>query len=285
MLITSIIGDYTYSKIMSEVAADLNKRFKGNVTMTNHYCQRNQLYDPEKLEIMDKEIETADFVFVCTVFDDAVINLLKKHARPDRNYLILSSDTNGMKLTRLGRFCLGETIDSFADSKLVKILSVLKGLTGKSSSMEVRKVIEMADGFLKLLKFGKFKDIHAYLRAWKYFYTGGKDNVLNMFLFFLNQYYDVKTKYQDPTVVPASYIIHPRTKELFTTTDDYLKWYDFPASRSIKGSAKKKRPLVALLFYTHRYQNEDRRDLFAVIEKFEEKGIGFYQPSVTVRKT
>ncbi len=274
MHITSFIGDYTYSKIMSEVAIDLNKLFKGKVTMTNYYCQRNQLYDPEKIEVMNKEIETSDFVFVCTVFDDAVINLLQKHARSDRNYLILSSDTNGMKLTRLGRFCLGETIDSFTDSKLVKVLSVLKGLTGKSSSMEVRKVIEMADGFLKLLKFGKFKDIHAYLRAWKYFYTGGKDNVLNMFLFFLNQYYGIKTKYLDPTVVPPSYIIHPFTKEIFTSTDDYLKWYNFPASKLTNGSEKKKQPFVALLFYTHRYQNDDRRDLFAVIKKFEEKGIG-----------
>ena len=122
MHITSIIGDYTYSKIMSEVAEDLNKRFKGKVTMTNHYCQRNQLYERNKLDVMEKDIASADFVFVCTVFDDAVIDLLRKYARPDRNYLILSSDTNGMKLTRLGRFCLGETIDSFADSKLVKVL-------------------------------------------------------------------------------------------------------------------------------------------------------------------
>jgi hypothetical protein len=136
MHITSIIGDYTYSKILSEVADDLAKRFEGKVRMTNHFCQRNQLYESNKLDAMEKDIASADFIFVCTVFDDAVINLLRKHARPDRNYLILSSDTNGMKLTRLGRFCLGEMIDSFTDSKLVKILSVLKGRTGKSSTME-----------------------------------------------------------------------------------------------------------------------------------------------------
>jgi cobaltochelatase CobN len=132
----------------------------------------------------------------------------------------------------------------------------------------------MADGFLKLLKFGKFKDIHAYLRAWKYFYTGGKENVLNMFLFFLNKYYDIKTEYQDPTVVPPSYIIHPRSNKLFTSTDEYLKWYDLPQWMPINGTGKKKRPLVALLFYTHRYQNDDTRDLYAVIERLEEKGIG-----------
>ncbi|MFC1591309.1 magnesium chelatase subunit H [Thermodesulfobacteriota bacterium] len=274
MHITAIIGDFTYSKILSEVAAELNKRFKGRVTMTNHFCQRNQLYERNKLDVMEKDIASADFVFVCTVFDDAVTSLLRKHARPDRNYLILSSDTNGMKLTRIGRFCLGETIDSFADSKLVKVISVLKGLTGKSSPLEVRKLIEMADGLLKLFKFGKFKDIRAYICAWKYFYTGGKENVLNMFLFFLNQYYGFKIKYQDPAVVPASYIIHPRSKKLFTSVDEYLAWYDLPAWMPVNGSGKKKRPMVALLFYTHRYQNEDTRDLYAVIEHLENKGIG-----------
>ncbi|MFC1669286.1 magnesium chelatase subunit H [Spirochaetota bacterium] len=275
MNVMSIVGDYSFSKNLSDVSKDLKKKFKGKVEMKNYFCQRHQVFTPELLEAMEKDIAKADLILGAMIFDDVLLNILKKHQGPDKTYIILSSAAHGMKLTRLGKFDLGKMVDSFADSKLVKIMSVVKGLTGKGSTMEVRKMLERADSMLKVLKnFGKFRDIYSYIQAFKYFHTGGRVNILNMFLFFLAEYFDIEAKYAPPTLPPRFYIAHPRHDEFFTSIDEYLKWYDIPQWMPTNGSGKKKKPMVGILFYTHRYQNEDIRDLNATIEHLESRGIG-----------
>lgn len=280
MHITSIIGDYTYSTPFSEVAEQLKKKFKGNVEMTNHFCQRHQIFPQNQLSSMEEDIAKSEIVFLSTVFDDEVLNIIEKYTGEDKTIIVLSSVGNGMRLTQIGKFCLNDIVDSFTDSKVAKVFSLLKGLTGKSSTMEVRKLLDMADSMLKVLRFGKWKDVHAYVRTWKYFYTGGRNNILNMFLFILAEYYDFKSKYQPPTEIPKSYIIHPRTDKYYTSVDDYLQWYNLPHWMPTNGPRGKKRPLVGILFYNHRYQNEDARDLFAAIDKLEAKGIGVV-PSIS----
>ena len=273
MQVTAIIGNFTYSKSLAEVAEALQKRFKGKVVMTNYFCIRHQAYTPKQLEEMEESIKKSDIIFLAMVFDEAVLRILERYAKEGKTYLILASVGDGMKMARLGKFCVGEVISSFADSKVAKIFQLLKGLTGKSSPMEVRKMLGMADSILKVLKFGKWKDAHNYVQAWKYFFHGGKDNILNMFLLILSEYHGFKTKYDPPAEIPNFYIAHPRAEEIFTTMEDYLKWYDLPNWMDINGS-KKKKPMVGLLFYNDRYQNEDTRDLDAVIDKLEERGIG-----------
>jgi cobaltochelatase CobN len=274
MQITSIIGNYTYSKPLAEVAELLKKRFKGKVEMVNHFCIRHQAFSKKQLEEMEEDINRADIVFLAMVFDEAVLKILEKYSQEGKTFLILASVGEGMKMARLGKFCVGEVISFFADSKVAKIFKVLKGLSGKSSSMEVRKILNMADSLLKVLKFGKWKDAYNYVQAWKYFFHGGRDNILNMFLLILAEYHGFTTKYNPPEEIPGSYIAHPRADTHFISVEEYLKWYDLPYWMPTNGTKKKKRPLVGILFYSDRYRNEDSRDLDAVIGQLEEKGIG-----------
>lgn len=274
MQITTIIGNYTYSKPLAEVADLLKKRFKGKVEMVNHFCQRHQVYTPKQLEEMEEDIGKSGIVFLAMVFDEAVLKILERHATKDKTLLILASVGEGMKMARLGKFSVGEVISSFADSRVAKIFKLLKGLSGKSSSMEVRKMLSMADAILKVLQFGKWKDAYNYVQAWKYFFHGGRDNLLNMFLLVLAEYHGFTAHYEPPEEIPGSYIAHPRADKVFTSVEEYLRWYDLPYWMPTNGSKNKKRPLVGILFYGDRYQNEDCRDLDAVIGRLEEKGIG-----------
>jgi len=274
MHITTITGNYTYSKTFSETAEVLKKKFKGDVTMMNHFCLRHQTFPEQQLSDMEDDIFRADIILVSMVFDDAVINLLEKYADQGKTYVILASVAKGMKLARLGKFCVGEIVDSFADSKIAKIFGILKGLTGKKSPMEVRRLLSMADSILKVLKFGRWKDASNYVQAWKYFFHGGRENILNLFLLMLSEYHGVATAYKPPAEIPNYYITHPRSKKIFASVEDYLAWYDLPHWMPTNGSVGSKRPLVGILFYNERYQNEDTRDLVAVIDRLEEKGIG-----------
>ncbi|MBW1838331.1 MAG: magnesium chelatase subunit H [Deltaproteobacteria bacterium] len=274
MQITSIIGNFTYSKPLAEVAEILKKKFKGKVVMTNHFCLRHQAYSKKQLEEMEEDIKNSDIIFLAMVFDEAVLRIIEKYTKEDKTLLILASVGEGMRLTRLGKFCVEDLITTFTDSKVAKVFKLLKGLTGRSSSMEVRKLLSMADNILKVLRFGKWKDAYNYVQAWKYFFHGGRENTLNMFLLILSEYYGFKTEYKPPEEIPGFYIAHPRAGKIFTSLEEYLKWYELPYWMPTNGSKKKKRPLVGLLFYSDRYQNEDSRDLEAVIEKLEKKGIG-----------
>jgi cobaltochelatase CobN len=274
MQITTIVGNYTYSKPLAEVAKQLAKRFKTDIKMVNHFCLRHQSFKQSQLDEIEEDVKKAKIVFVSMVFDEVVLNILKKYAGPDKTYLILASVGEGIKMARLGKFCVGDIMDSVVDSKIAKVFKLLKGLTGKSSPMEVRKMLNMADSILKVLRFGRWKDAHNYVQAWKYFFNGGKENMLNMFLMVLSEYHAFKTTYKPPTEIPRFYIVHPRTDKIFTSLEDYLKWYDLPSWMPINGSNIKKRPLVGILFYNDRYQNEDAQDLFMVIDKLEAMGIG-----------
>jgi cobaltochelatase CobN len=272
MHITALVGDYTYSKPFAEVAQELKKKFKGEVELTSYFCLRHQAFSQEKLQAMEESISRSEIVLLCMVFDEAVLNIIRKYTNQDKTLLILSSVGEGMRMARLGRFCVGELIDSFTDSKIAKVFSLLRGLTGRSSSREVGKLLTMADNILKILRFGKWKDAYNYVQVWKYFYNGGKENILNMFLSILAEYYHFNITYQPPTPIPDIYIAHPRSQKLFTSVEEYLKWYDLP-NWMPTGNGKKK-PIIGILFYNQRYQSKDTADLDAVIEKLEARGIG-----------
>ena len=256
MQITNVIGNFSYSKPLAEVAEIIEKRFKGKVIMTSHFCVRHQAYTKKQLEEMEVDISKSDIVFLAMVFDEAVLRIVEKYSKEGKTFLITASVGEGMRLARIGKFCVGDVITSFADSKVAKVFKLLKGLSGKSSSMEVRRLLTMADSILKVLRFGKWKDAYNYVQAWKYFFHGGRDNILNMFLLILSEYHGFSTPYDPPTEIPSFYIAHPRADKIFTSMEDYLKWYDLPYWMDTNGSKKKKRPMVGILFYNDRYQND-----------------------------
>ena len=274
MKITTICGDYSYSQPYSQVADKLQKKFKGSVEMVNHFCLRHQVFTENQLDEMERDVSQSDIVLLWMVFDDAIIKILETHANQGKTYLILASVPEGMKLASLGKFSISDIVDSFANSPVAKVFALMKGLSGKSSTMEVRKMLTMADSILKILRFGKWKDAANYVQVWKYVFNGGKDNLLNMFLMLLAEYHDIKTKYDPPIEVPAFFLSHPRCDKTFTSVTDYLAWYE--KSEMPKGIISKngKPPMVGILFYQQRYQNDDCRDLDLVVKNLEDKGIG-----------
>jgi cobaltochelatase CobN len=272
MHITALIGDYTYSRPFAEVARELKDTFNGEVELTSYFCVRHQAFSQEKLKTMEESISRSEILLLCMVFDQAVLAIIKKYTNTGKTLLILASEGEGMKMARLGRFCVGDLIDSFTDSKIAKVFSVLRGLAGRNSSREVRTLLTMADNILKVLRFGKWKDAYNYVQAWKYFFNGGKENIRNLFLSILAEYYQFSVTYKPPSSIPDSYIAHPRSQKLFTSAHEYLAWYDLPQWMPT-GNGKKK-PMVGILFYNQRYQSNDTADLNAVIDTLEARGIG-----------
>src|SRR3972149_10053407 len=186
MNITAIVGDYTFSKPFSDASDKLNEIFKGKVSLSYQFCLRHQSFSKKQLEQIEENVSKADVVILNMVFDDVVLNILEKYNEQDKTMIILASVPKGIKLTKLGKFKLGEVIDAVAESKIMKALSVLKGLMSSSKSpMEVRKLLEISDVFLKVLRFGKWKDAGNYVRLWKYFYKGGRENIINMLYFIM----------------------------------------------------------------------------------------------------
>ncbi|OGL39727.1 MAG: magnesium chelatase subunit H [Candidatus Schekmanbacteria bacterium RIFCSPHIGHO2_02_FULL_38_11] len=272
MHITAIVGDYTFSKSFSDASDKLKEMFKGEVELTYQFCLRHQPFSKKQLDQMEENVSKADVIIVNMVFDDVVLAILEKYHNKEKSFIVLASVPRGIKLTKLGKFKLGELVDAVAESKIMKVLSVLKGLMVSSKSpMEVRKLLEISDVFLKVLRFGKWKDAGNYVRLWKYFYKGGRENIINMLYFIMAEYYGYKVSYKDPVEVPPTAIYHPKAQDFFLSLDEYLKWYD--KTNLVKNNGWKKRPLIGILFYLQRYQSEDIKDLNMVIEKLEEKGV------------
>ena len=44
----------------------------------------------------------------------------------------------------------------------------------------------------------------------------------------LSEYHGFKSTYDPPAEIPVSYIVHPRSDTIFTSVEEYLKWYDLP---------------------------------------------------------
>ena len=273
MKFTAIIGDYTFSKPFSDASDKLKEMFKGKVELTYQFCLRHQSFSKKQLEQIEENVSKSDVVILNMVFDDVVLDILEKYHKEDKTIIVLASVPKGMRLIKLGKFKLGEIIDSVAESKIAKALGILRGLMhpGKSR-MEARKLLEMADTILKVPRFGKWKDAGNYVQCWKYFYKGGRENIINMLYFILAEYYDYDVSYKPPVEVPPTSIYHPKAPDFFLSIDEYLKWYD--KSNLVKINGWKRRPLVGILFYLQRYQTEDLRDLNMVIEKLEAKGVG-----------
>ena len=273
MHFTAIIGDYTYSKSLAEASDLLKKKFGGKVTLDYFFCLRHQKFERRQLSEIEENVKKADTVIVNMIFDDEIIEILEKHKNDNKNYLILASMPRGLVLTKIGKFSLSSISMPDKSSMLGKALGVLRGLMSSSkSTMEVRKLLVMADTILKVLRFGKWKDAANYIRVWKYFYAGGMNNIKNLFLFLLSEYYGFKTEYDLPEEIPQGAIYHPKAGKIYDDVDEYLKWYK--NSGLLRTNGFKKTPYVGILFYMQRYQTQDINDLLAVIESLEMHGVG-----------
>ena len=270
MRITALIGDYGWSKPFAEVKETLNEMFKGEVQLEYYFTLLRVPFAEDVKETIEASLDQSDIIFVARVFDLSIVNLLSTHSHA-KTVIVTDSIPEIFRFTRLGKFSFANIMDSVADSKIVKVLSVLRGLMGGSSTrIEIRKLYQTCDTIFKFLRFGKFKDAANYVLCWKYHHFGNKQNYLNMFLFLLVEYHGYKVAYNQPEELPDWSIYHPRASRLYTSADEYLKWY----RKSYRSEKMAGKPLVGILFYASRYANENMNHINAVIEKLEEKGIG-----------
>ncbi len=276
MHFTAIIGDYTFSKSLAEASNELEKKFKGEVKLDYFFCLRHQKFQKEHLSKIEKSIKEADTVIVNMVFDDEILDILEKHKSEKKNYIVLASMPRGMSLTKIGKFQLPKMSMEKSDSMLGKAVGILRGLMNSSkSTMEVRKLLVMADAILKVMRFGKWKDAANYIRAWKYFFAGGRDNITQFFMFILSEYYGYKVEYKPPEEIKQGALYHPKSEKIYATVDEYLSWYKKSGLiQKTELTKTVKNPYVGILFYTQRYQTQDTGDLEAVIEALEKRGLG-----------
>jgi len=270
MHITAIVGDYSWSKPFAQVAETLEEMFKGKVKFEYFFNLLRIPFPEETKQAIEESLSKADIVFAARVFDPAVEELFEKY-KAGKTFIITDSIPAIFRFTRLGKFDFGSIMESIADSKITKILGILKGLvSGGKSRIEIRKIYNTMDMILKFLRFGKFKDAGNYILCWKYYTYGNKNNYLNMFLFLLAEYYGFKVKYAEPEEMPSTAIYHPESSKLFTSTEDYLSWY----FKKYQKGKMAQRPLVGIIFYNLRYCNEGTAHIDLLIEKLEKRGIG-----------
>lgn len=276
MRFTAIIGDYTFSKSLADASDVIEKKFGGDVKLDYYFCLRHQKFPQEQLAKIEKSVKAADTVIVNMVFDDEILDILERNKSEKKNYVVLASMPRGMSLTKIGKFHLPKISMDKKDSMLGKAVGILRGLMNSSkSTMEVRKLLVLANALLKVMRFGKWKDAGNYIRAWKYFFSGGRDNITNFFFFFLAEYYGYDIKYEPPAEIPQGAIYHPKSDKIYISVDEYLEWYK--KSRLVKNpdlTSGIKTPYIGILFYTQRYQTKDTDDLEAVIEALEKRGLG-----------
>jgi len=270
MHITAIIGDYSWSKPFAEVKASLQERFKGEVQLEYFFSLLRVPFAQDVKEAIEASLARADIIFVARVFDLSIVDMLSKHCRA-KTVIVTDSIPEILRFTCLGKFSFASIMDTVADSKVLKVLSLLRGLIGGSTSrIEIKKLHSTADAILKFLPFGKFKDAANYILCWKYHHFGNKQNYLNMLLFLLKEYHGMKVSYSPPEEFPESAIYHPAAPQLYTSADEYLKWYQ----KIYRPGDMVKKPLVGMIFYSSRYANENTNHIDALIQKLEEKGVG-----------
>lgn len=108
-------------------------------------------------------------------------------------------------------------------------------------------------------------DARSQARADKYWENGGADNLAG----FLAMTYQaaggkLKTEVAEAQTQAAAGIYHPRSKQPFANSSDYLKWYR--AQKIVPENA----PLAAVMFFS----NKDLAHIDRIVERLEKAGIG-----------
>lgn len=266
---TCIVGNPAFSRSLAYAAKELEHRFKGEVSLV-YFLYSRRLRLPEKeVKRLEDSIKRSDVIITSMVFEGQPLDLIRKFGS-NKTVIVLAGTPQALALTRLGKFNFGAFLDSTKQSRVAKAIGFLRRIVSSTETRrEVRTLLEHLDTPLKILRFGKWKDAGNYLKIFKYSVNRGNENILNLFLFILKEYFSYNTTYQEPRVVPAEFCYHPRASSPFQTTTDYLNWY-----RRFLPKEKERRPLVGVLTNHDQVIVNDLEDITFLIERLEGKGVG-----------
>jgi magnesium chelatase H subunit len=266
---TCVVGNPAFSRSLACAAKELDRRFKGEVSLVYFLYSRRQRLPAQQLKRLEENIKKADVILTSMVFEGQPLDLIRKFGG-GKTVIVLAGTPQALALTRLGKFNFGSFLESTRQSKVARAVGFLRRIVSSAETRrEVRTLLDHLDTPLKILRFGKWKDAGNYLKIFKYSVNRGDENILNLFLFILKEYFDYNVAYKEPKVVSAEFCYHPRAPSHFHSTGDYLEWY-----RLFLPQEKKMRPLVGVLTNHDQVIVNDLDDVTVLIERLEAKGVG-----------
>jgi len=269
MQFTYIVGNHAFTRSLAYAAKELDRIFKGKVTLEYFLYFRRHPMTAEQVKRLEESIKRADVILTSMVFEGQPIELIRKFGQ-NKTVIIHSGTPQALSLTRLGKFNFGEFLESVKDSKIAKAIGFLQRIISSGETRrEYRTLLERLDTVLKVLKFGKWKDAGNYLKTMKYSTSGGDENYLNMFLFIIREYFGYDVTYKEPQIRPAEFIFHPESSSCFYSVKDYLAWY-----KSYFRKNDGKLHLVGLLKNHDEVIANDIADVTKLIEELEGRGVG-----------
>jgi magnesium chelatase subunit H len=185
--------------------------------------------DPEALERCRADIEQADIIVTTMMFvEDQIQRVLPwLQARRDTCDAIVGCMSAGevVKLTRLGRFSMGESKGG--------ALALLKRLRPKKDAAKGAGAQQMAmlRRIPRILRFipGTAQDVRAYFLTLQYWLAGSEENVANLVRFLVDRYADGPRRHLRGTLkpeLPQDYpevgVYHPRLRERISERRDRL---------------------------------------------------------------
>ncbi|MCQ1528365.1 magnesium chelatase subunit H [Lutispora saccharofermentans] len=208
--------------------------------------------DNEKLEQMEKDIESSDFVIIDLMGAASLVIERTLDSLERCKGCILPIGSGGKEYLRLGSL----NWDDFSKGGMAQKDPSKK----KAASMEaVQKMMDAAEIAGKMLPIGKLRDIKNFIQIGRYWRNAGLEEVKNMMLLILRDYGNVKglPKPDAAREWEDFGIYDPVGERYFDDFNDYRKSY----------SIAEEKPLIAVLFYGHNYPNRIRECVGDIVNK------------------
>jgi magnesium chelatase subunit H len=186
--------------------------------------------DPQKLQRCRDDIARADIIVCAMLFLESHFTeiLPDLHARaPNCDAIVcMLSDTEVMKLTRIGRFRM--------DSPQGGALGFLKRLKGSGKDRKAhagKRQMAMLKRIPQILRFvpGTAQDVRAYFLTLQYWLAGSEENIANMVRSLVDRYADGARRHLRGTLkvaAPFAYpevgVYHPRARQPISERADLL---------------------------------------------------------------
>ncbi|MGK7906716.1 MAG: magnesium chelatase subunit H [Synechococcus sp.] len=204
------------------------------------FSDRDISTQPERVE---SKLNGASAFFGSLLFDYDQVLWLRERVNTIPIRLIFESALELMSLTQLGKFAIGDKPKGMP--KPVKFI-----LSKFGNSREEDKLA----GYISFLKIGpkllkyvpgrKVRDLRNWLTIYGYWNAGGTENVVSLFQYLAENYFDVTVGAIAPPVeTPNLGLLHPDYDGYFESPQSYLDWYRKKFSEATDN------PVVGILLY------------------------------------
>lgn len=199
---------------------------------------------------IDSDLKSADVVFVIHVMDGEnatlLISALEKYKERHHAVIVINCMPELMRHTRMKKLnvaALSAKTKSAGKNGSFRLLGSVGSWVGRQATSrkstsrkhghaQYLKLIDRLPGLLKFVpSMGALADAKHYLNLFCYFLQPTPQNIEAMVLYSLKHYVpdkrlqELKLHLKPPEHMPAVAIYHPSARELFSSFDDYRRWY------------------------------------------------------------